>query len=72
MVIDLNQVCRICLKKGTRCIFKSSSSTSHEIINNALMGPRSSEGLGADQSISLDRLAEKLRFITLLKVIFDP
>lgn len=57
MYPDLKKICRICLQSGSRPIFsennKSNSQNNHLAQNN---------------TSSLDKIAEKLRFVLMLKV----
>lgn len=54
---NLENICRVCLNSGSRNIFEKSSSP----------GDISIPAIGENVS-SLDRLPEKLRYVTMLKV----
>lgn len=54
---NLENICRVCLNSGSRNIFEKSSNDSQFAI----------PAIGENVS-SLDRLVEKLRYVTMLKV----
>lgn len=57
MYQNLGNICRICLKNGSRNIFDKSN------------GSLSFESLASSENVSsIDRLLEKMRFVTMLKV----
>lgn len=65
MVPNLNKICRICLALGSRSIFSDSGN-----INASNSESNSSDVMKKSDSMSLDKIAAKLRFVTLMKVSF--
>lgn len=55
---NLENICRVCLNRGSRNIFEKSSSAETQFTIPPI----------GDNVSSLDRLAEKLRYVTMLKV----
>lgn len=55
---NLENICRVCLSRGSRNIFEKSSSNESQFSIPPL----------SDNVSSLDRLCEKLRYVTMLKV----
>lgn len=56
---NLENICRVCLNRGSRNIFEKSSSAETQFTIPSI----------SDNVSSLDRLPEKLRYVTMLKVI---
>lgn len=56
---NLENICRVCLNSGSRNIFEKSSASNDSQFSIPAIGENVS---------SLDRLVEKLRYVTMLKV----
>lgn len=66
MVPNLNKICRICLSLGSRSIFKDSGAT-----NSSNTEQNGTDVAKISDTMSLEKIAAKLRFVTLMKVSFS-
>jgi hypothetical protein len=66
MVPNLNKICRICLSLGSRSIFTENGST-----NSSNEPNDRTDVMKKSDAMSLEKIAAKLRFVTLMKVSFS-